>query len=326
ALCPHCHARHSPLAIQRLRGQIFGMGFHVWAAYLRIALRLSVRLISKATRDLLHANIPSQTILSFVEQTSKDHRQTEEALLRAILKSPSIHVDETKMNILGVQQYVWVLTDGIHVVFNLTPGREADFPHKLLAQYIGTVVSDFYGGYDALPCRQQKCLVHLIRDLNDDLWKNPFDEEYEQFVAAVRDLIVPMIEDIQRYGLKPFHLKKHQRRVDRFYIRTIIACETTNELTLKYKKRFERYKDSMFTFLTHADVSWNNNAAERAIRHLAVQRKISGAFTTTGANHYLRLLAIAQTCRFQDKSFLGFLLSGLKNVDAYKETQRGHRR
>ena len=83
----------------------------------------------------------------------------------------------------------------------------------------------------------------------------------------------------------------------------------------------------MFTFLTHDGVRWNNNAAERAIRHLAVQRKISGAFTTKGANHYLRLLAIAQTCPFQNKSFLGFLIpSGLKNVDAYKESQRRRRR
>jgi len=31
-----------------------------------------------------------------------------------------------------------------------------------------------------------ECLVHLIRDLNDDLWKNPFDDELEEFVAAVR--------------------------------------------------------------------------------------------------------------------------------------------
>ncbi|MBI4661561.1 MAG: transposase [Verrucomicrobia bacterium] len=73
-------------------------------------------------------------------------------------------------------------------------------------------------------------------------------------------------------------------------------------------------------------VPWNNNAAERAIRHLAIQRKISGAFTAKGANHYLRLLAISQTCRFQEKSFLGFLLSGLKDVDAFAESRRGRRR
>jgi hypothetical protein len=50
---------------------------------------------------------------------------------------------------------------------------------KLLHGYGGVLVSDFYGGYDSFTCRQQKCLVHLIRDLNDDLWKHPFLTEYE---------------------------------------------------------------------------------------------------------------------------------------------------
>jgi hypothetical protein len=90
------------------------------------------------------------------------------------------------------------------------------------------------------------------------------------------------------------------------------------EILSKYKKRFERYRDSMFTFLDGDEVPWNNNAAERALRHLAVQRKISGDFSEKGARQYLRLLAIAQTCRFQNKSFLGFLLSGLNDVDRYQ--------
>ena len=71
----------------------------------------------------------------------------------------------------------------------------------------------------------------------------------------------------------------------------------------------------MFTFLGEDEIPWNNNAAERALRHLAVQRKISGDFSKQGARRYLRLLAIAQTCRFQNKSFLDFLLSGLTDVD-----------
>ena len=61
--------------------------------------------------------------------------------------------------------------------------------------------------------------------------------------------------------------------------------------------------------------------AERALRHLAVQRKISGAFSEKGAGDYLRLLSIAQTCRFQQKSFLGFLLSKSTNVNEIQGRQ-----
>ena len=43
----------------------------------------------------------------------------------------------------------------------------------------GVLVSDFYAGYNAIPCPQQKCLVHLIRDLNGDLLANIHDQEYK---------------------------------------------------------------------------------------------------------------------------------------------------
>ncbi|HEY4245907.1 MAG TPA: TM0106 family RecB-like putative nuclease [Lacunisphaera sp.] len=323
AHCPFCDARCLPPVIQRMGGRrLFGDGICAWVIYLRVALRLSYRLIANAARALLHEEISIQTIMGLIEQTSLNYISTEKSLLCEILRSPVIHIDETKLNIRGIQQYVWVMTDGQRVVFRLTVGRETDFLHRLLKGYSGTIVSDFYGGYDALPCRQQKCLAHLIRDLNEDLWGAPFDEQYEQFVVIVRDLLFPIFKDIQRFGLKTFHLNKHRARVARFY-RDVIDCPPScNALIAKYQKRFIRYRDSILTFLEYDGIPWNNNAAERAIRHLAVQRKISNAFSEKGANDYLRFLAISQTCRFQGKSFLDFLISGKRNVGAYKETHR----
>lgn len=182
-------------------------------------------------------------------------------MLHRRLNGPVIHLDETKINILGADQYVWVLTDNSRVVFRLQRTRETDFLKPLLADFEGTVVSDFYGGYDALPCRQQKCLVHLIRDLNDDLWKNPFDDEFERFILAVRHLLSPILEDIERFGLKACHLRKHRHRVARFY-REEIAGRASEDTTARYRKRFERYKQSLFSFIENDNVPWHNNAAE----------------------------------------------------------------
>ena len=74
-------------------------------------------------------------------------------------------------------------------------------------------------------------------------------------------------------------------------------------------------------FLTLDGIPWNNNMGERAIRQLAIQRKISGSFFKRGAQRYLLLLAIAQTCRFQEKSFLKFLLSKETDVDRFRRTR-----
>jgi Transposase IS66 family len=203
----------------------------------------------------------------------------------------------------------------------MTETREADIVREVLAGYEGVLVSDFYPGYDAMPCRQQKCLVHLIRDINDDLWKAPFDRELEAFAVEVQALLVPILEAVDRYGLKAWHLRKFDRNVERFYQRNVAGREYRSEAAEIYRKRFDRYRESLFTFLRQDGIPWNNNMAERAIRQLAVQRKISGRFYKRVAPQYLRLLAISQTCRFLGKSFLKFLLSKETDLASFRRTR-----
>ena len=157
-----------------------------------------------------------------------------------------IHCDETIISIRGVSHYAWVLTDGKRVVFRLTDTREILSIRQMLLNYHGVVISDFYAGYDSVPCKQQKCLVHLIRDLNDDLWKNPFNEDYEDFVGKVSDVLVPIFEDIGKHGLKARFLRKHMKAVDRFYSSSIEGTECRSELVETYRKRFKRYRESLF--------------------------------------------------------------------------------
>jgi hypothetical protein len=256
--------------------------------------------------------------INFLGYLADYYAATENAILQAILKSDFIHVDETKINIQGVDHYVWVFTDGRHVVFRMTETREADIVREVLAGYQGVLVSDFYPGYDSMQCRQQKCLVHLIRDINDDLWKSPFDKELETFAVEVQALLVPILVAVDRYGLKARHLRKFLKDVERFYDKHIIHREYTSESVRTYQKRFDRYRESLFTFLTQDGIPWENNMAERAIRQLAVQRKISRLFSKRVAPQYLLLLAVSQTCRFQGKSFLKFLLSKETYLDSFR--------
>jgi predicted RecB family nuclease len=318
--CAKCNRYYEPPALQRLGNFTFGHAFQAWTIYQRVVLRLPYRILLQVTAHLFGVGFSQGTVTNFLRYLADYYAATEAALLQAIRKSPFVHVDETRINIEGVDHYAWVFTDGRHVVFRMTESREADVVREVLAGYEGVLVSDFYPGYDGVPCRQQKCLVHLIRDINDDLWKAPFDGEFEALALAVRDLLVPILGATDRYGLKAWHLRKFAKDVERFYARHIAGKDYSSELAAKYQKRFERYRDSLFTFLGQDGIPWNNNMAERAIRQLAVQRKISGSFFKRSAVHYLLLLAISQTCRFQGKSFLKFLLSKEKDVDAFRRS------
>jgi len=63
------------------------------------------------------------------------------------------------------------------VYYFYKPSREGAFLQELLGTFSGVLVSDFYTAYDSLKCEQQKCLVHLVRDIDDDVMKNPLDTE-----------------------------------------------------------------------------------------------------------------------------------------------------
>jgi predicted RecB family nuclease len=215
--CSRCKRYYEPPSIKRLLGQTFGHGFRAWAVYQRIVLRLPYRVITQAMEELFHETASETSIISFAEEFAGYYRRTESILVKRLLESPFVHADETRLSIRGVDHYVWVFTDGRHVVFRLTETRETTVVRELLQGFQGVLVTDFYAGYDALGCRQQKCWVHLIRDLNEDLWKFPLDEELQKFVSAVKDLIVPIIEAIHRCGLKARYLRRFKKDVDRFY-------------------------------------------------------------------------------------------------------------
>jgi hypothetical protein len=227
------------------------------------------------------------------------------------------------VNIKGHSWYVWVFTNERHVIFKLTETREATVAHELLHKYPGVLVSDFFSGYDSVECRQQKCWVHLIRDLNDDLQANPMDREYEGFVLEVRNLVLSIMEAVQKYGLKSRYLNKFTKQVDVFYKDILVDKKYKSDLVLTYQKRFLRYKNSLFTFRIEDGVPWHNNTAERALRPFAIQRDISKSpFNDSATRDYLTLLSIRQTCRFQGKSFFKFLFSRETDLEKFVARKR----
>lgn len=316
--CPKCDRLFSPRRVKQHTGNRYGEGLLSYVVYQRLCLRLSNRLNAESMNSVFGLHFTGGTIERFTRNVCEKYGSSEQKILSRLVQSKCLHCDETKVNIEGTNRYVWVLTNGSHVWFKCTKTREAHWLEDLLKDFDGVFITDFYAGYDALECRQQKCLSHLIRDLNEDVWKEPFNSELEEFVEQFKILICGIMETIQTYGSRIRNLRKHQKDVQRFYRKCIRDVVYSQESTRRFQKRFMRYEESLFTFLSDSNIPWNNNLAERALRHLAIQRKISGSFGKDGIHRYLRLLGIAQTCRFQEKSFLKFLLSGSKDVDIFK--------
>src|SRR5262249_46398586 len=127
---------------------------------------------------------------------ARRYRLAYKRILNRILGGRLIHSDETHVNLQKGKGYVWALTNLEDVYYMYRPSREAAFLRQLLKDFKGVLVSDFYSGYDSLPCEQQKCLVHLIRDFNADLKGNPYDEEFKALAAEFGRLLRSIVGTI----------------------------------------------------------------------------------------------------------------------------------
>jgi predicted RecB family nuclease len=169
--CWRTGKRYLPSGFEEIENTVFGHSFKAWIIYQRIVVRLPYGAIIQSMAELFHERISEATIVKYLCEFSAYYEQSEKRNVQLLLLSPAIYVDETQINIQGTNHYVWVFTDGEHVVFRFTETRESTLVHDLLSDCKGVLVSDFYPGYDSVSCAQQKCWVHLIRDMNEDLWK-----------------------------------------------------------------------------------------------------------------------------------------------------------
>ena len=302
------------------RADKYSHGLKSWAIYQHLAHRTSFESLQEMMKEYFGLNIRFSVIHIFKALMAEYYRPTYASLIKKLVAGRVIHADETEIKLKKSRGYIWVFTSLEEVVFMYKPTREGDFLKELLSEFQGILISDFYSAYDSPPCTQQKCLIHLIRDLNNDLLKAPFNEELKGLVQEFASLLRSMIETVDRFGLKAHFLRKHKVFVERFY-RDLSRRDYQSEIALHYKKRFEKNRDKLFTFLDYDGVPWNNNNAEHAIKQFAHYRMIAdGKMTESGLNNYLMLFSIYQTCRYKGISFYRFLLSGEKNLDKFHES------
>src|SRR6266568_3765535 len=202
-----------------------------------------------------------------------------------------IHADETRITLHGKTAYVWVFATFREVAYCYSETREGILVQSALDGFKGVLVSDFYAAYDSIPCAQQKCILHLMRDLNDAVLDNSYDESTKGIATGFAELLRGIVRTIDRWGLKSLFLRKHLVDVARFY-KQISKAGQLSAAASKWKARLGKDREKLFTFLSHDGVPWNNNNAEHAIKGFArLRRNIEGLSTPKGIEEYLILLS-----------------------------------
>jgi predicted RecB family nuclease len=293
-----------------------------WAVYLLVVHRISLHQVEAMFEDCFGLRVGTMEVKMIKTLMARRYRQTLKGILARIVAGGLVHIDETEVKLHQSKGYVWVLASMEDVVYIYRPNRETDFLRDLLRDFKGVQVSDFYPGYESLPCEQQACLVHLIRDMNADLLSSPYDAEFKAIATEFGKLLRSIVGTIDKYGLKKRHLHKHKAEVARFF-HDVAARVHRSELAEGYQKRLGKNEGRLFSFLDHDNVPWNNNAAEHAIKAFARFRELyDGQMSEEGLSDHLVLLSMQQTCKYRGVNFLKFLLSREEDIGTFCERRR----
>jgi predicted RecB family nuclease len=322
--CAACRRRFLPWEYLRLDPH--GHALKSWAMNQHVVYRITLANVAVVAKESFGLPVFYRDVRDFKVLLARHYDGTVQRLLAKLVAGPLLHADETEVHLKdGSKGYVWVFASLEEAVFLYRPSREGGFLAELLKDFRGVLVSDFYAAYDSLGCPQQKCLIHLIRDFNEDIRGNPWDEELKSVAGDFGALLRAAVATIDEHGLKRRHLGQHKPAVARFWA-SLEGRQFRSEVAEGYQKRLLKYRAKLFTFLEHDGVPWNNNNAEYAIKRFAYYREVAdGLVHESGLKQYLVLLSLRVSCVYRGVNFLRFLLSRETDLDAFCE-RPGRRR
>lgn len=295
----------------------FGPRVHAIAATLRTQARSSV----SVTRDLLFDMFG--ITMSTGSVSAMDHRisqalESDHALLHEALKSSEVaHLDETTWYLQGSRHNLWagVFKEGTCILARAK--RDQLTAQELVGEdFEGIAVTDRYSAYHWLDdSRRQMCWAHLLRDFEAM-------SQHEGVLGAAGGLLKIYTEELLcahrrvRDGTLDFEEFAAQVGEKRAFMEQLLRDAGRSRVSKKWggaAREIMRHVESLWTCLGHEDVAPTNNAAERALRHGVIARKLSfGSQSERGLRWAERVLSVYDTLRRQKRSFFAYMVATLQ--------------
>jgi transposase len=276
------------------------------------------------TRDLLAdltgARLSVGTVVEWVQHSAAALKPVEDALKQALRRAAVLHSDETGVRRSGQLAWAHVASTArlTHYAVHAKRGNEATDAIGILPGYAGVSVHDGWKPYRALAtCRHALCNVHHLRELTF------VEEQYDQSWAKdLKELLLAMrsaTEQAQRRGHAHLPAAQRQALVAQ-YERILAQGHAANPPPPRRPHQRGRVKQSparnllerlwlgqgqVLAFLDDLTIPFDNNQAERDLRLLKTQQKISGCFRSdAGAEAFARLRSVLSTYRKQGVALL----------------------
>jgi transposase len=200
--CPHCQCEVESRHPDQIPHRMVGSRALLTAAQLKHELGVPYRKTASVLKRLCGLSITPGALVQQMSDLAGWLKPEYEAIQSAIRQSSSVNVDETGWRLDGKSCWLWAFTNDSFTIYEVNGSRGHQVVLQQLGEdYAGTVISDFYTAYNPLPYRQQKCLVHLLRELSRCAPGNT--EEYAAFHKKLTRLLRDSLRLKQRVSDLP---------------------------------------------------------------------------------------------------------------------------
>jgi transposase len=280
-----------------------------FVALLMAYFRQSKRRVGLFCETVLNTPCSAGLSIKLQNQTTAALKPCYDELAAALPNATAANLDETGSKQARHKAWIWVAVTRTFTLFAVRLTRSAEVARQLLGEaFGGTITTDRYGAYNDYP-RRQICWAHLLRD---------FQALIDAGGTAQR--IGKRLQEVARQLFRHWHryrdgtitratMRRHVHRLKYPLWQILEDGQRSRHAPTAALCRdlFDRF-DQLWMFLNQADVEPTNNAAERALRHAVIWRKLSfGTQSAAGSRFVETLLTVIETCRQQDRDVFAFV-------------------
>ena len=280
--------------------------------------------------ERIGVHISRQVMSGWVMAVAKRLSPLVELIAKGIREGPRINMDETRMQVLGEpgkentsDSYMWLAFGGEPDVplclYHYSPSRSAEYPRSFLAEYEGAVQADAFGVYARIACEYPDivlvgCWAHARRKFHEAAQAGKKTAAAREAVARIKKLY--SIETQLRAKELSSHdfITERRKQVEPELRKFRQWLENKREQVLPSSLLGKAVKytldqwEPLTRYLDYAELTPDNNIAERSIRPFVVGRKnwlTSGS--PRGAEASCALYSLIQTAQLNGLNPFAYL-------------------
>jgi transposase len=234
-------------------------------------------------------------------------------LVEQLPSQPVLHVDESPSKEGRHKSWIWTFVAASFTLFACRVSRAAAVAKQLLGDgFAGVIHCDRARMYWAFG-RLQWCWAHLKRDFQG--W---IDSPCGTAKRLGHDLMTPTkalfaLWQKVRDGTLSRRAFRQRMQPLRQRVEALLLRGYFNPRTGSLCEELVKHRAWLWTFVDHDGVEPTNNAAEQALRHAVIWRKVSfGTQSASGSRFVERMLSVIETCRRQGRNVFAWLVDAVK--------------